>query len=125
VFSLGETEIDESLFMELLKDMRDDYNPNKFHLLTNNMNHFCNHVADLLLQEGIPSYIKDQYALLLQKSQTGVQILRCIQQNQQTVIMFSNPLFTEGIKQFPLKIKKPVQPGEEQKEEREEMQRNF
>jgi hypothetical protein len=55
----------------------------------------------------------------------GQKLLSVIQNSQMSLIMFSNPLFTEGVKKFPLKIKKPLDPNEEQKEEQQEMQNNF
>ena len=51
---LGETEVPEDIFMELLHELAPRFAENKYHLVTCNGNSFTNEVANLLLGEGIP-----------------------------------------------------------------------
>lgn len=76
------------------------------------MNHFCDRVSDLLVQQGIPVSYRDQ-AKMLAGNPIGAKLLQIVQTSQMSLIMFSNPLFTEGVKKFPLKIKKALDPNEE------------
>jgi desumoylating isopeptidase 1 len=57
--NLGETEIPEEMFMELLRDISDRFTTQNYNVLTNNCNNFTNEVAELLLGVGIPKDIVD------------------------------------------------------------------
>ena len=52
--SLGETEVPEELFMEMLQAISDEYTPEKYHVYNYNSNTFTNALCELLLQRGIP-----------------------------------------------------------------------
>ena len=52
--SLGETEVPEDIFMEMLNDMASKYTERSYHVFNNNCNSFSNEVASLVLGEGIP-----------------------------------------------------------------------
>lgn len=66
VISLGFSEIPEELFMEFLREARDEWSMEKYHVFEHNCNHFTNAAADFLLGEGIPSEIINQPAEFLQ-----------------------------------------------------------
>ena len=55
VLSLGETEVPEEIFMEMLSDMKAKYTEKTFHVLKNNSNTFTDEVASLVLGQGIPA----------------------------------------------------------------------
>ena len=59
MIDLGSTEIPEEMFMEILKDISDRFQPQTFHILQNNCNNFTDECAMLLLGEGIPKDILD------------------------------------------------------------------
>jgi len=57
--SLGETEVPEDIFMEMLRDMAPKFTDRTYHVFTNNCNTFTNEVAELVLGEGIPREIAE------------------------------------------------------------------
>ena len=59
VMDLGETEVPEELFMELLEDIAPRFNASTYDVLKHNCNNFTDEVAKLVLGEGIPSDIVD------------------------------------------------------------------
>ncbi|KAK0464417.1 PPPDE putative peptidase domain-containing protein [Desarmillaria tabescens] len=59
IIDLGETDIDEDTFGEYIKDLRDHYTADKYHLLDFNCNSFTNDVAGFLTGSSIPDWIKD------------------------------------------------------------------
>ena len=54
VVSLGETQVPQEIFMELLKDISEKYTERSYHVFTNNCNTFTDEVATLVIGEGIP-----------------------------------------------------------------------
>ena len=56
---LGSTEVDEELFMEMLKDISEDFTMEKYHVFNNNCNNFTDRCATLLIGDGIPKDIVD------------------------------------------------------------------
>ena len=54
MLSLGETQVPEDIFMELLKDISDKYTERTYHVFNNNSNTFTNEVSTLVTGEGIP-----------------------------------------------------------------------
>lgn len=54
--SIGETEVPEDIFMEMLKDMAESkYNSRGYHVFNNNSNTFSDDVAQNLIGESIPA----------------------------------------------------------------------
>ena len=51
---LGITEVPEDMFMEMLRDMREQFSQEKYHVLRNNCNNFTDAACELLLGHGIP-----------------------------------------------------------------------
>ena len=56
---LGETEVPEELFMELLQDIAPRFTASTYDVFKHNCNNFTDEVAKLVLGEGIPSDIVD------------------------------------------------------------------
>ena len=54
---LGETEIPEEMFMELLRDIAPRFTEATYNVLKHNCNNFTDEVAQVLLGEGIPADI--------------------------------------------------------------------
>lgn len=54
---LGETEVPEDIFMELLRDVAPRFTEATYNVLTNNCNNFTDECAQLLLGQGIPADI--------------------------------------------------------------------
>ncbi|KAF9967342.1 hypothetical protein BGZ70_009884 [Mortierella alpina] len=54
---MGETEIPQEVFMELMDNMRETYTADAYHLLDNNCNNFSNDVCQFLVGRPIPSNI--------------------------------------------------------------------
>ena len=54
IVSLGETQVPEDIFMELLKDISERYTSKTYHVFNNNGNTFTNEVATMVLGEEIP-----------------------------------------------------------------------
>ena len=59
MLNLGETEVPESMFMDLLKDCSSNYTEATYDVLNNNCNNFTDVAAEMLLGEGIPKDIVD------------------------------------------------------------------
>ncbi|KAF8927821.1 hypothetical protein BGZ58_010090 [Dissophora ornata] len=54
---MGETEIPQEVFMELMDNLRETYTADAYHLLDNNCNNFSNDVCQFLVGKPIPSHI--------------------------------------------------------------------
>ena len=59
MLELGQTEIPEDLFMELLQDISHKFTASTYDVFKNNCNNFTDEVASLVLGEGIPKDIVD------------------------------------------------------------------
>lgn len=51
---LGETEVPEELFMELLKELLPRFNQQNYKVFQNNCNNFTDEVCQIILGRGIP-----------------------------------------------------------------------
>lgn len=57
---MGETELLEQEFFELLEEIKPDFAPDKYHVFQNNCNHFSNEILQLLLDKQVPEEIMNQ-----------------------------------------------------------------
>ena len=56
---LGQTEVPEEIFTEMLRDMSERFSMEKYNVFENNCNNFTDECATLLLGQGIPKDIVD------------------------------------------------------------------
>ncbi|XP_020872819.1 deSI-like protein At4g17486 [Arabidopsis lyrata subsp. lyrata] len=54
---VGETEMRAKEVRTFMEKLSEEYQGNKYHLITRNCNHFCNHVCLKLTQNSIPSWV--------------------------------------------------------------------
>ncbi|KAG7545422.1 PPPDE putative peptidase domain [Arabidopsis suecica] len=54
---VGETEMRAKEVRTFMEKLSEEYQGNKYHLITRNCNHFCNHVCLKLTQKSIPSWV--------------------------------------------------------------------
>ncbi|ESQ53987.1 hypothetical protein EUTSA_v10025954mg [Eutrema salsugineum] len=54
---VGETEMRAKEVRSFMEKLSEEYQGNKYHLITRNCNHFCNHVCLKLTQNAIPSWV--------------------------------------------------------------------
>lgn len=87
---IGETELEELDFMELLEQIKPDFTSDKYHVFKNNCNHFSNEVLQLLLDKNVPEEIMNQskefentpignFVLQLQQNNSGKPLMNHIQ----------------------------------------------
>jgi len=54
---VGETEMKAKEVRSFMEKLSEEYQGNKYHLITRNCNHFCNHVSLKLTHKSIPSWV--------------------------------------------------------------------
>ncbi|KAJ1914858.1 hypothetical protein H4219_004598 [Mycoemilia scoparia] len=59
IIDYGETQIPKDVFEDYIQGMQQVWTSDKYHLLSNNCNHFSNEVIQFLVGQNIPSHISD------------------------------------------------------------------
>ena len=54
---LGQTNINYQKINEIIRDLQNDFYPERYHPTNNNCNHFTNALAKVILNKSIPSYV--------------------------------------------------------------------
>ena len=91
---MGQTEVPEEIFMEMLRDMSTKYTDRTYHLVNNNGNTFTDDVAQMVLGQGIPVEIA-QLPQEFFRTQLGQQIAPIMVNMQKSLQLSSNQLFND------------------------------
>jgi hypothetical protein len=89
---LGETEVPEEFFMEMLRDIAPRFTQETYHIFENNCNNFTDECCQLLLGHGIPKEITGLPAEFLQ-TPLGRQMAPMFQSMQDSLKVNSHQLF--------------------------------